>query len=119
MSLNIHYEAQLVVLSFLTGIFLMISYDILRILRILIAHRPIFVGIEDMIYWIYAGLITFTLLYRQNDGSLRSYVIGGVFMGMLLYNITISSFLVKLLKKISGCIKMNLHKIAHRHKSSK
>lgn len=99
MSENIHYEAQLAVLSVGTGIWLMIVYDFLRMLRILIPHNMFWTGIEDFGYWIYCGFTTFALLYRQNDGSLRAYVIVGTFLGMAGYQYLISSRLIKRLKK--------------------
>ena len=67
MSVHIIYEVKLLLYSFLTGAGLMITYDLLRILRIFIPHSYVFVGIEDMIYSVYAALVTFSLLYEQND----------------------------------------------------
>ena len=51
----------------------MMTYDFLRILRIFIPHLPVIMGVEDMVYWVYASLVTFSLLYEQNDGGLRGY----------------------------------------------
>lgn len=110
MSINIQYEVKLICLSFFTGAGLMLIYDILRAVRIIIPHHPIWTGVEDMIYWIYASISTFLLLYGQNDGSLRGYVIAGVFAGMIIYNGLISRFFLKLLKKIVKYIKMKLCK---------
>lgn len=111
MSLNIRFEAQLLILSLGTGVFLMASYDILRTLRVVIPHKAFVVGIEDFLYWIYAGFITFSLLYAQNDGTIRWFVIAGVFAGMLVYNTLVSRFFLKVLKKITLWIKMYVHKI--------
>ncbi|MCI9362240.1 MAG: spore cortex biosynthesis protein YabQ [Hungatella sp.] len=99
MSENIHYEAQLAILSVGTGIWLMIIYDFFRIVRMLIPHNMFWTGIEDFGYWIYCSVTTFDLLYRQNDGSLRAYVIVGTFLGMAGYQYLISRRLIKCLKK--------------------
>lgn len=116
MSINIQYEARLLCLSFLTGTMLMMSYDIFRVFRILCPHHPIWVGVEDMVYWIYASLVTFTLLYQQNDGGLRGYAITGIFIGMVLYDRLISRFFLKLLKKLCKCLKIKLGKWVLRKK---
>lgn len=108
MSSNIQYEARLLVMSFLTGSGLMLSYDFFRVFRILVPHHPIWMGVEDMIYWVYASLITFSLLYSQNDGELRGYVIAGVFIGMILYNNLISRFLLKALKNLVEYLRIKL-----------
>lgn len=105
-SIHIQYEAWLLVLSFLTGIGLMIVYDLLRMLRLMIKHKSFFVGMEDVIYWIYAGLMTFTLLYRENNGIIRAYVIVSVFAGMAFYDVSVSRFFFHLLKKCRNYFKI-------------
>ena len=100
MSEVIRYEAWLLVLSLLTGAWLMVAYDLLRVFRLMIRHGALLMGIEDFFYWICAGLVTFKQLYEQNDGGLRAYVIAGVLGGMILYDRLISRFLFKSLKKL-------------------
>ncbi|WP_077612609.1 spore cortex biosynthesis protein YabQ [Clostridium sp. Marseille-P2415] len=114
MSVHIVYEVKLLLYSFLTGAGLMMTYDLLRIFRIFIPHSYAFIGIEDMIYWIYAALITFSLLYEQNDGELRGYVITGVFMGMFLYDRMISRFFLKFLKNFRKYLKIKMNKCIRR-----
>lgn len=110
MSQNIQTEAQLLVLSILTGVTLMIAYDILRILRLVIPHSWAVIGAEDLLYWCAAGLATFYLLYRENDGSLRMYVIGTVILSMVAYDRCVSRFFLKLLKKAGRWIRIKLIK---------
>lgn len=106
MSQNIQIEAQLLFLSILTGAALMMAYDVLRILRMIIPHSWAVIGVEDLLYWCVAGLATFYLLYRENDGSLRMYVIGTVLLSMVLYDRCFSRFFLKLLKKAGRCIRI-------------
>lgn len=113
MSVRIQYEAWLMVLSFLMGAWLMMVYDTLRLFRIIIKHGALWVGAEDFLYWIYAGLVTFMLLYEQNDGAFRAYVIAGVFLGMVLYDRIISRFFFRCLKKTGKCFRMVRKKLRH------
>ena len=55
MSVHIVYEVRLLLYSFATGAGLMMTYDFLRILRIFIPHLPVIMGVEDMVYWVYAS----------------------------------------------------------------
>lgn len=106
MSAYIQVEVELAVRSFLLGIFLLMIYDCLRLLRLLIVHGKLWTGLEDFLYWIYSAIMTFSLLYRENDGVLRGYVIVSVFLGMFLYDRLVSSHVFGLLKKIAKWIKM-------------
>lgn len=108
LSAYIQAEAELAVQSFLLGILLMVSYDCLRIFRLLMKHGSLWTGLEDFIYWIYAASMTFSLLFRENSGILRGYVIVGVFLGMFLYDRLVSQSVFKLLKKIGRWIKMKI-----------
>lgn len=107
MSPNIQTEARLLLLSAATGAGLMAAYDVLRVFRLLVRHSWLWIGIEDFLYWICAGFAVFYLLYRENDGALRLYVIGSVLLTMIIYNQICSSFLLKVLKKAGRCLKIN------------
>ena len=100
MSGVIRYEAWLLMLSLATGGWLMLVYDTIRVFRLMIRHSAFAVGLEDFFYWIGAGVVTFNLLYQQNDGGLRAYVIGGVLGGMILYDRLISRIFFKGFKKL-------------------
>lgn len=108
MSAYIQAEAELAVQSFFLGIFLMICYDCLRLLRLLFIHGALWTGLEDFIYWIYAASMTFSLLFRENSGVLRGYVIIGVFLGMFLYDRIVSQPVFELLKKFGKWIRIKL-----------
>ena len=106
MSVHIRYEAWLLMMGFLTGVGLMIVYDLFRLFRMAVRHNAFWVNVEDFGYWIYAGIMSFLLLYRENDGILRAYIIAAVFLGMGAYDLSISRIFFKLLKKCKKYIKM-------------
>ena len=98
-------EARLLLHGIAVGAILMAVYDILRFLRMLIPH-----GSLDFCYWIWSGFFTFLFLYRENDGALRFYMIGSIFLSMLAYDRIISRNLRKVLKMVLRCIRMKLHR---------
>lgn len=106
MSERIRYELLLTGLSLVMGGWLMIVYDSLRLLRLLIHHNSLFMGMEDFFYWIYAGVAVFMLLYEQNDGSFRFYAVAGVFLGMAAYDRFVSRIFFRCLKKFSRWFKI-------------
>ena len=106
MSAGLLYELTITGMSFVTGVGLMVVYDLLRFLRIVIPHRPFWTGVEDLGFWIYAGIMTFGLLYEMNEGTLRGYAIAVVLLGMILYDRICSRIWLKVLKNVRKYIKM-------------
>lgn len=99
-------ELSVLTASLLTGAGLMAAYDVLRALRAFLPHKALIMGIEDIVYWIAAGFRVFYLLYREQDGVVRLYVIGLVLGTMVVYDRMCSANLQKLLKKLWKYLKM-------------
>lgn len=110
-------EADVLGISFVMGMFILFVYDFIRIFRRLIPHGVLWIGIEDMLFWIASALALFAMLYRENSGYIRGFVIGGVLVGMVLYNSVLSRFVVKssvfLLKKVFFIVSRPFAWIAH------
>ena len=104
MSAEIIKEADVLLAAILTGMLLLTAYDLLRIIRRLIPHKMWLVGAQDLIFWAGSAAVLFAMLYRENSGYIRGFVIGGVVVGMLSYNLLLSRWVVKgsvfLLEKI-------------------
>lgn len=110
MSPGIHFEIRLLILGVAAGAGLMALYDLLRLFRALVPHGWLWVGVEDLLYWVFAGLAVFYLLYEENDGALRLYVISTIFLTMIVYDRLCSTILRKVLKKIRRYLKIGLLK---------
>ncbi|MCI8888374.1 MAG: spore cortex biosynthesis protein YabQ [Hungatella sp.] len=116
MSVTIRYEAWLFLMSVGTGVGLSIVYDCLRIFRLFCPHNAWALGTEDLIYGIYSAVMTFALLYEQNDGNLRGYCIGGVILGMAVYENLVSRRVLKCLQKRVEWLKMKIRRHQNRSK---
>lgn len=88
-------EADILLKAFVTGVILMLVYDLLRIARKLIPHGIFFISLEDLLFWMSSAVVIFAMLFRENDGYLRAFSIGGVILGMTLYGLTLSRYVVK------------------------
>lgn len=100
MSEMIIWEADYILYCFIWGIILMLSYDAIRIFRIVVPHHIAVIAVEDVIYWIFAGIGMFLVLYQGNDGAIRWYAIGAAVLGMVLINSLVSRFMVPFIGKI-------------------
>lgn len=99
-------EAAFLGISILAGAGLFLLYDILRIFRRVVPHGNIWIGVEDFLYWLVCTGVVFVMLYQENDGMMRGFALGGVLVGMFLYYLLFSRFVVRLnvfvIKKIFG-----------------
>ena len=93
-------ELQVVGTALLHGAFITVVYDLLRIFRRVISHGNFWIGVEDLLFWIWTSLWIFSVLYRENDGSFRMYTILAMVLGMIVYHKTISEPMVKLCGKV-------------------
>ena len=87
------------------------SYDLLRLFRFFVPHNDLWRGLEDLGFWIYCAIMTFSLLFYANSGILRGYVIISTFFGMFLYDRFVSRKLfdrLYSLKKWKIWIKMKI-----------
>lgn len=91
---DIPQQARLFLLAASTGIGMLFVYDLFRIFRRVAKHGTIWIAIEDMFFWVGCAFWLFRLMYRQNDGNIRGFVILGVFIGMLIYSLGCSRFIV-------------------------
>ena len=98
-------ELRVAGVAILSGAVITIVYDCLRIFRRIIPHGNVWIGIEDFFFWMWTALWVFSVLYRENDGSLRSYTILSMVIGMFLYHQTISEPLVGFFGKMINQLK--------------
>lgn len=111
MSDSIIQEVEFLGSSFLTGVLILILYDILRIFRRVFIHSVGAVGVEDFIYWMLVTFFIFSMLFRENNGAVRWFSVVGIFLGMVLYNVTVSLFFVKYVSLVFIKIRKMIEKI--------
>lgn len=85
MSETIGIELMFFLVSIKGGIILLLAYDVLRIIRRIIAHNRFFVAVEDVLFWIVTSIYIFGIMYQQNDGIIRGFSILGMGLGMVFY----------------------------------
>lgn len=96
----IYDEMRLFGICFLLGMALGFLYDVFRIFRMLIPHKNIFVDLEDLLYWVLTAWLVFRTLFQFNEGKLRGYAFLGMFLGVLVYTLTVRRLLLFIVKKL-------------------
>lgn len=89
----------------ISGIAIGIFFDIFRILRKSFKTPDVVTYIEDTIFWIFSGLFFLFILFKFNNGEIRSYVILGLIFGITIYIFTISKYFIKMSVSIICFIK--------------
>lgn len=99
MSKLVTWEIRYFLQCFVWGIWMMILYDMLRIFRLVIYHKTLWIAIEDIFYWVYCAVGMFVVMYMGNDGNIRWFSIASAGLGMVLYNILVSRYAVPIIGK--------------------
>lgn len=104
-------EAVFFGVSVLSGMGLVLLYDVFRIFRRLIPHGNIWIGIEDACYWLMCTVFVFLLLYQKNDGMLRAFCFLGIALGGAVYVGVLSRFVITICVTVFGWILKFLGKV--------
>ena len=96
------YEMLLFLLSAGMGAVLCLCYEFLAALRSVIPHSKTVVSVEDMIYWTAAGIFIFIVIYRTNQGILRSFLFLGNILGAWICSFTAGPLFRKAVQFICG-----------------
>ena len=68
--LGIGKEAIIFFYAGLSGIVILFSYQILRLMRRLIPHHIVVVNLEDLLYWLGVSVYLFRQMYMTTYGSI-------------------------------------------------
>lgn len=83
------------------GMILSAEYDCIRIFRRIIKHHKVWtMSLEDIIFWINAGITIFCITYELNDGIVRSFSIVGFILGAIIYRYSFGKIIVKYVSQI-------------------
>ena len=93
-------QASLFMIFSLVGFIIGILFDCFRILRKTFKTNDIVTYIEDIIFWILTGIIIIYSMYKFCDGELRFFMVIGVVFGTIIYLLTFSKYVIRLVTTI-------------------
>lgn len=78
-------QIQFFVASFVYGFGLMFLYDFIGAFRLKVRHNLFAKWIEDWLFWLFAAVIVFQMIFAINYGSVRTFFVLAFLLGMGLY----------------------------------
>ena len=106
-------QTHIFLLSCVAGIFSGFIFDIFRIKRRLVKTSDIVVYVEDIIYWLIISVVLFALMYYSNESEVRSYILFGIFIGVVIYVFLFSKCVIfcftKVIKVVYKLIKFPIN----------
>lgn len=103
MIVSVENEAYIFIAMFIVGCCGGFLFDIFKMLRMLEFGKA-WIFATDFIFWISAtGMFIFSVMYF-NDGQMRWYEFVGIFLGICLYFLLLSKYVIKFFVSISKII---------------
>ena len=88
-------QAYTFLIFMINGVGIGIIFDIFRILRKSFKTSDFITYIEDIIFWILSGILTLYTIMIFNNGEIRLYIFIAILLGVSIYILTISKFIIK------------------------
>lgn len=85
-----------VFIFFLTGICIGLLFDFFRIQRKVLKTCDFITYIQDVLFWIVSGLIIIFVIMKYTNGEIRIYMVLGIILGILIYFLIISKYIMKI-----------------------
>lgn len=105
MILSFNYQAVIFLTMIILGAGLGFCYDLLRIFRMIIRHRGIFLQLEDFLFWLGAAGLSFSVMLKNYSGEIRPFVLLGIALGMIGYFCAASPLVLNTAGRLIGVTK--------------
>ncbi len=89
-------QAYLFLIFVLDGFIIGLLFDFFRILRKTFKTSDIITYIQDILFWILTGLIVLYSIFVFNNGEMRIYIFLGILIGIILYVLLFSKYVIKI-----------------------
>ena len=88
-------QAYLFLIFTFDGIIIGMLFDFFRILRKTINTKDFVTYIQDFIFWILTGLIILYSIFTFNNGEIRIFLFIAIIIGIILYILIASPYVIK------------------------
>lgn len=89
-------QAYLFLIFTLNGFVIGLLFDFFRILRRSFKTNDIITYIEDIIFWIISGFIVLYSIFIFNNGEIRLFMFLAIAIGIILYILLLSNYIIKI-----------------------
>ena len=98
-------QAFLFLIFALNGLTIGLLFDFFRILRKSFKTPNFVTYVEDILFWILTGCIVLYSIFVFNNGEIRFYIFLGIIIGVTLYMLIFSNYIIKINLFIIGIFK--------------
>lgn len=98
-------QAYLFLIFTLDGFIIGLVFDFFRILRKSFKTSNLVTYIEDIVFWILTGFLILYSIFTFNNGEIRFFMFFGIAIGIVLYMLMLSNYLIKINISIIKTIK--------------
>lgn len=106
----IYHQIYILTIFILTGMCIGLLFDFFRIQRKVFKTFDFITYIQDVLFWIFSGIILIIVIMTFTNGEIRLYMISGMALGIIIYLRLISKYIIKIntsiLKSIIKFIKL-------------
>lgn len=89
-------QTSLFLIFIVNGILIGLLFDFFRVLRKSFRTSDIVTYIEDILFWILTGFIILYSIFIFNNGEIRLFLFLGIILGIILYLLFVSSYIIKI-----------------------
>ncbi len=100
MNISVTNQAMVFLISILGGAVTGVIFDFFRAFRKRVKSGNTSVAVQDILFWLISAGVVFYFMYRYNNGEPRWYIFGGIVLGAIIYQNTISVLVVELTVRI-------------------
>lgn len=94
MSDSLFSQIKILFIFNVTGLLIGFLFDFFRIQRKVIKTNDFITYIQDVLFWIMSGIIVIISMVKFTDGGIRSYMILGIIVGIVIYFVSISKYIM-------------------------
>lgn len=98
-------QEQVFLFFFIIGIIIGIIFDFFRVIRKSFKTTDTITLIEDLVFLLLTSILIILGIIKLNGGEIRFYLFLGIFLGGLIYSLTISNLCVIILYKFVNICK--------------
>ena len=103
-------QAFLFLIFVINGLLIGFIFDVFRILRISFKTKDFVTYIQDIIFWLITGAIVLYSIFIFNNGEIRLYMFLGIGIGVTLYILLFSKYIIQFNVQFIKILKKIIHK---------
>ena len=104
-------QSYLFIVFTINGLLIGTLFDFFRILRRVFKTNDFITCLEDIVFWLFTGCLILYSIFKFNNGEIRLYMFLGIFIGILMYLLLLSKYIINVSVAVLTFFKKIISKI--------